>query len=191
MAINGESLPLCGQAEVTLQVGSYSGVHNVLVVWDMTQQCLLGTDFLEQCHCVINMGTKTLTMAGVKQQVPLLVGERDIACHVAVQESTVIPPFHQVRLPVRLETDSDVFKDGRGLFEPKPVFSDNQFGRLVAHSVSYVSSQGDTVIQLMNVTSTPISVYAGEKVGVLSELQEENSANAVKTSGNDQTECDR
>ena len=52
--------------------------------------------------------------------------------------------------------------------------------------MSYVSSQGDTVIQLMNVTSTPISVYAGEKVGVLSELQEEISANAVKASGNGQ-----
>eukprot|EP00731_Ephydatia_muelleri_P017571 Em0010g669a len=152
MAVNGESLPLCGQAEVTLQVGSYSGVHKVLVVRDMTQQCLLGTDFLEQCHCVINMGTRTLTMA--------------------------------VRLPVRLETDSDVFKDGRGLFEPKP--SDDHSGLLVAHSVSYVSSQGDTVIQLMNVTSTPISVYAGEKMSVLSELQEEISANAVKASGNGQ-----
>ena len=105
---------------------------------------------------------------------------------MAVQETTVIPPFHQVRLSVRLETDSDVFKDGRGLFEPKPVFSDDHFGLLVAHSVSYVSSQGDTVIQLKNVTSTPISVYAGEKVGVLSELQEENSANTVKTSGNGQ-----
>ena len=186
MAVNGESLPLCGQAEVTLQVGSYSGVHKVLVVRDMTQQCLLGTDFLEQGHCVINMGTRTLTMAGVKQQVPLLGGVRGIACHVAVQETTVIPPFHQVRLPVRLETDSDVFKDGRGLFEPKPVFSDDHSGLLVAHSVSYVSSQGDTVIQLMNVTSTPISVYAGEKVGVLSELQEEISANAVKASGNGQ-----
>eukprot|EP00731_Ephydatia_muelleri_P005922 Em0003g170a len=168
MAVNGESLPLCGQAEVTLQ------------------QCLLGTDFLEQCHCVINMGTRTLTMAGVKQQVPLLGGVRGIACHMAVQETTVIPPFHQVRLPVRLETDSDVFKDGKGLFEPKPVFSDDHSGLLVAHSVSYVSSQGDTVIQLMNVTSTPISVYAGEKVGVLSELQEENSANTVKMSGNGQ-----
>ncbi|KAL5469217.1 hypothetical protein EMCRGX_G030441 [Ephydatia muelleri] len=165
MAVNGESLPLCGQAEVTLQVGSYSGVHKVLVVRDMTQQCLLGTDFLEQCHCVINMGTRTLTMAGVKQQVPLLGGVR-------------------VRLPVRLETDSDVFKDGRGLFEPKP--SDDHSGLLVAHSVSYVSSQGDTVIQLMNVTSTPISVYAGEKMSVLSELQEEISANAVKASGNGQ-----
>eukprot|EP00731_Ephydatia_muelleri_P033704 Em0036g8a len=185
MAVNGESLPLCGQAEVTLQVGSYSGVHKVLVVRDMTLQCLLGTDFREQCHCVINMGTRTLTMAGVKQQVPLLGGVRGIACHVAVQETTVIPPFHQVRLPVRLETDSDVFKDGRGLFEPKPIFSDDHSGLLVAHSVSYVSSQGDTVIQL-NVTSTPISVYAGEKVGVLSELQEEISANAVKASGNGQ-----
>ena len=70
------------------------------------------------------------------------------------------------------------------MFEPKP--SDDHSGLLVAHSVSYVSSQGDTVIQLMNVTSTPISVYAGEKMSVLSELQEEISANAVKASGNGQ-----
>ena len=91
MAVNGESLPLCGQAEVNLQVGSYSGVHNVLVVRDMTQQCLLGTDFLEQCHCIINMGAKTLTIGGMKQQVPLLSGKKGTACHVAVQETTVIP----------------------------------------------------------------------------------------------------
>ena len=182
MAVTGESLPLCGQAEVNLQVGSYSGVHNVLVVRDMTQQCLLGTDFLEQCHCIINMGAKTLTIGGMKQQVPLLSGKKGTACHVAVQETTVIPPLHQVRLPVHRETDNDFLEDGMGLFEPKPVFSDDHSGLLVAHSVSRVSSQGDTVIQLMNVTSTPISVYAGERVGMLSLLQEENSANAVKPS---------
>ena len=186
MAVNGDSLPLCGQAEVTLQVGSYVGAHNVLVVRDMTQQCLLGTDFLEQCRCIINMGDKTLTMAGLEQQVPLLSGKGGTICHVAVQETTVIPPLHQVWLPVHLEADNDDVKDCVGLFEPKPVFSDNHSGLLVAHSVSHVSSQGDTVIQCLNVTSAPISVYAGEKVGILSLLQEENSANAVKPSGDGQ-----
>ena len=146
-------------------------MHNVLVVRDMTQQCLLGTDFLEQCHCIINMGAKTLTIGGMKQQVPLLSGKKGTACHVAVQETTVIPPLHQVRLPVHLETDNDFLEDGMGLFEPKPVFFDDHSGLLVAHSVSRVSSQGDTVIQLMNVTSTPISVYAGERVGMLSSVK--------------------
>ena len=48
-------------------------LHNIMVVRDMMQQCLLGTDFLEQCHCVINMDTKTLTIAGHPHPVQLSV----------------------------------------------------------------------------------------------------------------------
>ena len=55
-AVNGENLPICGQAEVSFQVhGEYVGVHKVLVVKEMIQECLLGTDFLEKGHCVIDV----------------------------------------------------------------------------------------------------------------------------------------
>ena len=47
MAVNSESLALRGQADGLLKVGEHVGVHSVLVARDMTQECLLGTDFLE------------------------------------------------------------------------------------------------------------------------------------------------
>ena len=59
-AVNGENLPICGQAEVSFQVGEYVGVHKVLVVKEMIQECLLGTDFPEKGHCVIDVKNKLL-----------------------------------------------------------------------------------------------------------------------------------
>lgn len=55
-----------------LQVADYVGVHNVHVVRDLTQQYLLGTDFLEKCRCVMNMDNKTLAMADHRQPVQLV-----------------------------------------------------------------------------------------------------------------------
>ena len=48
MAVNGDSLSLCGQIDLDLMVGKHVRTHTVLVVREMTQECLLGTDFLEQ-----------------------------------------------------------------------------------------------------------------------------------------------
>ena len=39
-AVNGENLPICGQTEVSFQVGEYVGVHKVLVVKEMIQVSL-------------------------------------------------------------------------------------------------------------------------------------------------------
>ena len=73
-AVNGENLPICGQAEVSFQVGEYVGVHKVLVVKEMIQECLLGTDFLEKGDCVIDVKNKLLTIAGCTKPVrPILL----------------------------------------------------------------------------------------------------------------------
>ena len=184
MAVNGESLPLCGQVHVTLQVGDYVGAHNVLVVRDMTQQCLLGTDFLEQCHCVINMDNKTLTLAGHPRPVQLCAGECSSTCHVLVQETTVIPAFHQVHLSVHLDANAEegAFNSGCGLFEPKPEFPDRHGGLLAAHSVSPILSGKNATIQLLNLSAVPVTVYADEKVGKMFPLQDADFVNLVEPS---------
>ena len=65
MAVNGlESLSLCGQTKVDLKVGRHVRNHTVLVVQGMTQECLLGTDFLEQYQCVIDVRGRTMVMEG-------------------------------------------------------------------------------------------------------------------------------
>ena len=86
----------------------YVGVHKVRCFKEMIQECLLGTDFLEKGHCVIDVKNKLLTIAGCTKPVHMLLGECDSTCHVMVHESTVIPAFHQVQLPVDLELQKGV-----------------------------------------------------------------------------------
>ena len=175
-AVNSENLPICGQAEVSLQVGEYVGVHKVLVVKEMIQECLLGTDFLEKGHCVIDVKNKLLTIAGCTKPVHMLQrGEM-------VHESTVIPAFHQVQLPVDLELAQDNrVPDCIGLFEPKPEFPDKHGGLLVAHSVS-PTHNGQTTVQLLNPTAVPVTLYGKETIGELSWLGESNMVGLVEPS---------
>ena len=62
MAVNGESLSLCGQTNDDLMVGKHVRSHTVLVVQGKTQECLLGTDFLGQYQLVIDVRGRTMTM---------------------------------------------------------------------------------------------------------------------------------
>ena len=46
-AVNGEHLAVSGEADVLLQVRQHQTKYKVLVVDDMSQQIILGTDYLE------------------------------------------------------------------------------------------------------------------------------------------------
>ena len=96
MAVNGEHLAVSGEVDVLLQVGPHQTKHKVLVVDDMSQQFILGTDYLKQ-HCVINLITGTLTVGMDSHCVPLYSSKQPSVCHVVVGETTVIPGYHQVR----------------------------------------------------------------------------------------------
>ncbi|KAL5499954.1 hypothetical protein EMCRGX_G011429 [Ephydatia muelleri] len=122
----------------------------------MIQECLLGTDFLEKGHCVIDVKNKLLRIAGCTKPVHMLLGECDSTCHVMVHESTVIPAFHQVQLPVDLELQKGV-PDCIGLFEPKLEFPDKHCGLIVAHSVSPTHSGKTTV-------AIPVTLYGKETI---------------------------
>ena len=59
-AADGQSLELIGQATVTLEVGNLCTVHNVVIVQSLTQECILGADFLTQYDCVVNFQRQDL-----------------------------------------------------------------------------------------------------------------------------------
>ena len=66
VAANGEMLDLLGQDKLQLQVGDLHVQFPVFIARELTQECLLGADFLKQHNCVINMRERTL-VAGGKQ----------------------------------------------------------------------------------------------------------------------------
>jgi len=133
IAANGDELEVLGLGDVTLQVGGLETTHTVLVARGVTQECLLGADFLSRHHCVVDLG-KRLRLAGGKTVTLQSQGAAHciFACHVTLKETTVIPGQHEVQLLVCLDSPRI---DHTGVLEPAPNFIERH-GLLVAHSIS-------------------------------------------------------
>ena len=50
-----KKLNLLGKTNVKVTIRGVSGYHSVLVAQQLTQECLLGTDFLSQYGCVVDV----------------------------------------------------------------------------------------------------------------------------------------
>ena len=62
---DGSSLELFGQVTLSVEIGELVKLHPILVVKNLTQECILGADFFVAHGCVIDYSTKTL-LAGDK-----------------------------------------------------------------------------------------------------------------------------
>ena len=162
---NGEKLGLVGQCALVIKVGGLSAVHMVLIATSLTQECLLGADFLPQHGCVLDMQQKVLYAGG--QQVHMCTrGHVDNAvCFVSMAENNEIPPYCQIRLPVTIDVQtSQLTHQTDVLLEPLNNFME-QHCLVVAHSLSQASSS-QTVIQVLNPSAETVMVHKGEKVAV-------------------------
>ena len=61
---DGKPLEQLGQASVLIQVGGVCTQQNVLVVQKLTQECLLGADFMKHHGCVIDLQRRHLLAGG-------------------------------------------------------------------------------------------------------------------------------
>ena len=69
-------------------------MHTVLVADNLTQECLLGVDFLSTYGCTVNLGRHILVAGGEEVElndVRKHERESSFTCHVAVSETTIIP----------------------------------------------------------------------------------------------------
>ena len=85
VSANGEDLDLLGQSEVTLGIG-LAEKHLILVANGLTQECLLGADFLMQHSCVVNLQKMSLCAGGETvgfiSQCNSKIDPRPLSCHV-------------------------------------------------------------------------------------------------------------
>ena len=167
VAANGEELEVLGLGEVTLQVGGLRTAHTVLVTRGVTQECLLGADFLSHHHCVVDLGKRLLLAGGKSVPFQIQKPHHISACHVTLKETTVIPGQYEMQLPVCLDSPKI---DYTGVFEPAPKFTERH-GLFVAHSISS-SQSGETLVRVVNPSSAPITVRQHEKVGKFQPLDD-------------------
>ena len=172
---NGKALEIMGQVDICLSIGDFSCVFLVLVSEKLTQQCVLGADFLIKTGCMVDLQRGHLVIG--KEIIPLQshcqgtrgIGEVASYC-VAVLEDGIVPPLHQVQLPVQLQTKNAVEYDG--VLEPSKKFTERH-QLLLAHSVVHCSGN-NTVVQILNPTLQPIVLHVHEVVGHFYPLSKED-----------------
>ena len=163
VAANGEQLRLLGQTKVRLHVGGLQVFYNVLVAKGLTQECLLGADFLSQHGCIVDLRRQVLR-AG-EQSVSLHSDSIPQVCLVTLAETAVIPGRHQMCVPVHLSPQGSGQKlplqEYLGILEPMEQFCERR-GLLVARSLASSSS---TVTCILNPSLAPIKMHANERIG--------------------------
>ena len=177
VAANGEMLDLLGQDKLQLQVGDLHVQFPVFIARELTQECLLGADFLKQHNCVINMRERTL-VAGGKQVMCQSQEFHELmsVCHVSFSADIIIPGHCQMHIPVSHSQQ----RRGSGVLEPTASFMEQQ-GLLIARSVCSME-QGGSVIRVLNPSPAPVMVYSNQKVGILQPLCKVEGVCAVEES---------
>ena len=170
VAANGQELDLLGRSEVMVSVGGLSESHSVLVAKGLTQECLLGADFLSKHGCVVDLKEQVLLAGGrsVSLCSQTCDGRTASVCHVTFLETTVVPAYCQMQLPASASKEGSV--TGDVILEPEVAFVE-QHGLVVAHSLAR-NVEGKTVVQLLNPSPAPVTVQKSTRVGVLRPLTE-------------------
>ncbi|KAL5497103.1 hypothetical protein EMCRGX_G013508 [Ephydatia muelleri] len=173
---NGQQLNLLGQVELPLHIGSIHTNFPVLVASQLTQECLIGADFLSKFNCQLDLGagvlvagTEVLSMeTDRKSRSPVGV------CDVQLIERVEVPGSSQMRILAACNGGL-CGVNGSVLLEPNVAFMERH-GLMVARSVSFVSKGSkEVLVQLLNPSSFPIVLHKQEVVGTLHSLDEHNS----------------
>lgn len=153
---DGQSRPLAGCSTFSMKVGNFVTSHPVWVA-DIGVDSILGCDFLVKHECQLNMGSESLKIGNeivpcIRRNTPTKV-----VCRVSVTETVSISPGQEIIVPGRL--DYRMNGETQALVEPCERFM-KKHSVMVAKSV--VNPQGGVVpVRMINLESTPITVYKG------------------------------
>ena len=149
-----------------IKIGGLSAAHSILIARSLTQECLLGADFLSHHHCVLDLQQQVLYAGG--KHVYMCppdggVHESHAVCFVRMAETTEVPPCCQIHLPVRIDR-VQMTGQNEVLVEPLDDFME-QHCLVVARSLAQASSEL-TLIQVLNPSPVSVALYKNEKVAV-------------------------
>ena len=134
VAANGEKVELVGQGEVSITTEGVTRRHMVLVTKHLTQECILGVDFLIKHACVVDLQQHTFVIDGKIVQFNQTEVAEDV-CFVSISEKVTVPACCQMYISA---SALDKKEAGAVLLEPLDTFMEDH-GLLVARSLSQVS----------------------------------------------------
>ena len=175
LTVTGESKPFKGKAVVQIRLGNCTFQHEVLFA-DITQDGILGIDFLMKNKCDLIISKSCLKVKG--QEIPcyMSIGSQPVCCRV---ETVKIPPESEVIVSGK---PLDNLDRGRiGLLEPSRKFVENT--SLLVAKVLVDPKKGNIPLRLANLSKEPVAVHRGTVTAVLQAVDsvDSESVNATQT----------
>ena len=190
VAANGKGLQLDGQVVLNIHVGGLHVDQLFLVARDLTQECLLGADFLCANGCAIDFDARSMSAGG---EVVILQFNQlgPLVCDAVVMESISIPANCEFQLVATLMVDGKMCrKSNVGILEPQPNFMERH-GLAVAHSVVAINRDGAIPVQMLNPGNSSITLHKGEKLGRFVPLEGPYGVHVVEASQGRISACEK
>ena len=176
IAANGAPLELVGQTTIPISIGKFNTSHLFTVALNVTVDCILGIDFLMQHGAVIDCKQKCVMMDGIT--LPFLGPtsiddnpEFNLKDNCVKAHKTVVIPGRaiqaiEVALPPAVSSlaTQEVLIDQQSASIPRHL--------LFPRTLNKVTSEGITVIQLVNISPQDVTLYEGTTLGHFTPLQE-------------------
>ena len=119
ISANGQPLGMLGTCKIRISLRGIDAHHSVLVASDITQDCLIGVDFLAKLNCHMDF-ENGLLKAGNKN---VLMGRRregmETCGRVTLAETVTVMGGHEMILSGNVRAVND---DVTGIIEPSPGF---------------------------------------------------------------------
>lgn len=180
MGVDGSLLCVQGSLSVQLNCSGHTFVVPVVVVQGLQEEAILGLDFLQSHRCNIDCQQHVLRFFGQDINVPLdFTGKTTVAVAAVLNDTTIVPAHSEIE--TLAVVPDGLPRTGTWLLECHLSHSKVNSNIIVARAI--VNSPAQVVIQLINTTSTPSTVYKNTKVALLSPLSEDQIlVSAVGTS---------
>ncbi|KAL5488642.1 hypothetical protein EMCRGX_G017618 [Ephydatia muelleri] len=155
VAANGKGLQLDGQVVLNIHVGGLHVDRLFLVARDLTQECLLGADFLCANGCAIDFDATSMSAGG---EVVILQFNQlgPLVCNAAVMESISIPANCEFQLVATLMVVGKMYRNSK-CRDLGPI-SWSVMVWQVAHSVA-INRDGAIPVQMLNPGNTSITLH--------------------------------
>jgi len=172
-AANNVSLDVLGIVDLDVVICGVSVPVEFYVVRNLSQNCILGGSFFEECRATIDYGNKTLSLYENTITVPLL-NDVEISKTLRTTTKLRIPPLSEVIFPAKLDKPST--NTITGITEALP--SIRHRGLLVAN-VLQNTSKPILVCRMLNTTRKVVYLPANFAFGYLSSINVTEGVNLI------------
>ena len=153
---DGNNIDIQGRVLLDLHLGGCHAIKHTFVIADVEAPLVLGTDFLETHHGIIDIGDKTLTLNGFIFPCKL---DDDFpnSIRVITTETQTVPPRSEMIIPGHIQ-DTPHFSTGLLI----PTEQDLEEGILLVAKVVTNTVDKDIPIRVINLGDSPRVLHQGQ-----------------------------